>query len=82
MDSKINAGNEWNVEALDKAYRQGFMHGLAGESRHAPYRVEIVTAAWEAGYDDGHEHFQESLERDEPDAKQSMTEKEQENQIA
>jgi len=64
MDSKKKTGNQWNVEALDKAYRQGFMHGLAGESRHAPYREEIVIAAWEAGFDDGYEHYQESLKRE------------------
>ena len=81
MESKKNTNNEWNVDTLDKAYRQGFMHGLAGESRHAPYRVEIVTAAWEAGYDDGYEHYRESLEREETNSDNHSVE-EQEDQIA
>ena len=75
MESKTSIDNQWNVEALDKAYRQGFMHGLAGERRHAPYKVEIVTAAWEAGYDDGHEHYQDGLKREEDKLADSTKEK-------
>ncbi|HLV78136.1 MAG TPA: hypothetical protein VKY53_09460 [Marinobacter sp.] len=43
----------WDVEALNKAYRQGYLAGsmAMGKSR-CPYRGEVVIAAWEAGWDD------------------------------
>ncbi|WP_372981530.1 ribosome modulation factor [Marinobacter sediminum] len=43
----------WEVEALNKAYRQGYMAASMGmEKAHCPYRGEVVIAAWEAGWDD------------------------------
>ncbi|QSP95851.1 hypothetical protein LPB19_05445 [Marinobacter salinisoli] len=43
----------WDVEALNKAYRQGYMAASMGMKKHrCPYRGEVVVAAWEAGWDD------------------------------
>ncbi len=43
----------WEVEALNKAYRQGYMAASMGmEKARCPYRGEVVIAAWEAGWDD------------------------------
>lgn len=43
----------WDVEALNKAYRQGCMAGAMGmEKARCPYRGDVVIAAWEAGWDD------------------------------
>ncbi len=43
----------WDVEALNKAYRQGHMAASMGLAKaRCPYRGEVVIAAWEAGWDD------------------------------
>ncbi|MCM0614256.1 hypothetical protein KFJ24_17340 [Marinobacter sediminum] len=43
----------WDVEALNKAYRQGYMASSMGmEKARCPYRGDVVIAAWEAGWDD------------------------------
>jgi len=43
----------WDVEALNKAYRQGYMAGEMGmDKTRCPYRGEVIIAAWEAGWDD------------------------------
>ena len=43
----------WDVEALNKAYRQGYMAATMGmEKTRCPYRGDVVIAAWEAGWDD------------------------------
>ena len=43
----------WDVEALNKAYRQGYMSANMGmDKSRCPYRGEVVIAAWEAGWDD------------------------------
>lgn len=43
----------WDVEVLNKAYRQGYMAGtLRMDKTRCPYRGEVVIAAWEAGWDD------------------------------
>ena len=43
----------WDVEALNKAYRQGYMAASMGfEKTRCPYRGDVVIAAWEAGWDD------------------------------
>ncbi|SNC77130.1 ribosome modulation factor [Marinobacter sp. es.048] len=43
----------WDVEALNKAYRQGFMAANMGmDKTRCPYRGEVVIAAWEAGWED------------------------------
>lgn len=44
----------WNVDALNKAYRQGLMAASINISRErCPYRGDVVIAAWEAGWEDG-----------------------------
>lgn len=43
----------WDVESLNKAYRQGYMAADMGMARHCcPYRGEVVIAAWDAGWED------------------------------
>ncbi|SFM00835.1 ribosome modulation factor [Marinobacter zhejiangensis] len=43
----------WDVEALNKAYRQGYMAAEMGMARErCPYRGDVVIAAWEAGWED------------------------------
>jgi ribosome modulation factor len=44
----------WDMDSLNKAYRQGYMAGVMGpDQRKCPYIGEIVEAAWEAGWEDG-----------------------------
>ncbi|MGB3620744.1 ribosome modulation factor [Ketobacter sp. MCCC 1A13808] len=51
--SEIDQQN-WNIDTLNKAYRQGYMFGLSGEpQRSCPYQSEVIAAAWEAGWSDG-----------------------------
>jgi len=46
----------WDVDALNKAYRQGYMAGSMGmDKTRCPYRGDVVIAAWEAGWDDAGE---------------------------
>lgn len=48
----------WNVEALNKAYRQGQMAASMNMARErCPYRGEVVIAAWEAGWEDGRQEL-------------------------
>lgn len=43
----------WDVESLNKAYRQGYMAASMGMPRErCPYRGDVVIAAWEAGWED------------------------------
>ncbi|MCH8499223.1 MAG: hypothetical protein LAT63_12165 [Marinobacter sp.] len=50
----------WDIEALNKAYRQGYLSGVMGMGRErCPYRGEVVIAAWEAGWEDGAQDFAE-----------------------
>lgn len=44
----------WDVDALNKAYRQGFVASVVRMGRErCPYRGQVVIAAWEAGWEDG-----------------------------
>ncbi|WP_150912194.1 ribosome modulation factor [Marinobacter halotolerans] len=50
----------WDVESLNKAYRQGYMAANMGMPRdRCPYRGEVVVAAWEAGWEDAEQVIQE-----------------------
>ncbi|WP_100639169.1 ribosome modulation factor [Marinobacter salexigens] len=50
----------WDVEALNKAYRQGNMAAAMNmDKTRCPYRGEVVVAAWEAGWDDAVEAIRE-----------------------
>lgn len=49
-----------DVEALNKAYRQGGLAASMGmDKSRCPYRGEVVVAAWEAGWDDAGEIIRE-----------------------
>lgn len=51
--SEIDQQN-WSIDSLNRAYRQGYMFGLSGEPlRACPYNSEVIAAAWEAGWSDG-----------------------------
>ncbi|MBW0148565.1 ribosome modulation factor [Marinobacter arenosus] len=55
----------WDVEALNKAYRQGYMAASMGmEKARCPYRGEVVIAAWEAGWDDADQVVQQDRSGD------------------
>jgi ribosome modulation factor len=44
----------WSIDNLNKAYRQGYLFGLSGESQQTcPYQSDVIAAAWEAGWQDG-----------------------------
>lgn len=46
----------WDVESLNKAYRQGHMAATMGMDRsRCPYRGDVVIAAWEAGWEDANQ---------------------------
>ncbi|MCG8536647.1 MAG: ribosome modulation factor [Pseudomonadales bacterium] len=50
----------WSIETLNKAYRQGYMFGLSGEpEKTCPYQSDVIAAAWEAGWNDGHQQAQQ-----------------------
>ncbi|MDM8348789.1 hypothetical protein P8H27_07730 [Pseudomonas sp. sp1636] len=57
-DTRLKDDRHWSLESLNKAYQQGYMAGLTGQSysRH-DRRAEVLAAAWEAGWDDGHEQL-------------------------
>lgn len=47
----------WDIESLNKAYRQGYMAGVMGaNTQQCPYDSDIAQAAWEAGWEDGLEN--------------------------
>jgi ribosome modulation factor len=51
----------WDVESLNKAYRQGNMAATMGMTRdRCPYRGEVVVAAWEAGWEDAEQVVQDT----------------------
>ncbi len=51
---------QWHV-GLDEAYDLGHKEGLKGDvPRVSPFELEVLTASWEAGWDDGHEEFKTS----------------------
>jgi ribosome modulation factor len=51
--------SHWNLESLEKAYRHGFMAGMAGKaSATCLYKAEVIANAWEAGWQDGREQFE------------------------
>ncbi|MFI8481733.1 ribosome modulation factor [Pseudomonas sp. NPDC078700] len=58
-DPQIEQNQDWSLENLNKAYQQGYMAGLTGQP-NAPRKqtAEVLTAAWEAGWDDGHEQYE------------------------
>ncbi|OUS28235.1 ribosome modulation factor [Gammaproteobacteria bacterium 45_16_T64] len=60
---------EWSIDTLNKAYRQGYMFGLSGESlQQCPYQSEVIAAAWEAGWNDGNDQASVTQRLSEEDA--------------
>ena len=57
-DSEDDSGKlQWHV-GLDEAYELGHKEGLKGDvPRVSPFELEVLSASWEAGWDDGHEEF-------------------------
>ena len=54
MTFKEIDNQNWSIETLNKAYRQGYMFGLSGETQEScPYKSDVIAAAWEAGWSDG-----------------------------
>ncbi|WP_437879397.1 ribosome modulation factor [Pseudomonas sp. LRF_L74] len=50
--------HDWSLDSLAKAYQQGYMAGLTGQPlRQQPYSADVLSAAWEAGWDDGNGQF-------------------------
>lgn len=48
---------QWHV-GLDEAYDLGHKEGVRGDvPRVSPFELEVLSASWEAGWDDGHEEF-------------------------
>lgn len=48
----------WSLESLNKAYQRGYMAGLTGQSATTQLQdADVLTAAWEAGWVDGHEQM-------------------------
>lgn len=60
MATDIKLG--WDVESLNKAYRQGYMASTMGMGKaRCPYRGDVVIAAWEAGWEDANSIREERL---------------------
>lgn len=52
----------WNVDSLNKAYRQGYLAASMGMERsRCPYRGEVAIAAWEAGWEDAGQVAREQM---------------------
>ncbi|HVL02568.1 MAG TPA: ribosome modulation factor [Dongiaceae bacterium] len=67
MTFKEIDNQNWSIETLNKAYRQGYMFGLSGENQTTcPYKSDVIAAAWEAGWLDGRTQaeFVSSIETD------------------
>lgn len=59
MTFKEMDNQNWSIETLNKAYRQGYMFGLSGEPQDScPYKSDVIAAAWEAGWSDGRSQAQ------------------------
>lgn len=53
---------QWSLESLNKAYQKGYMAGLTSHPLNLqPDAAEVLKAAWEAGWCDGHEQAQLQL---------------------
>ncbi|OEC36796.1 ribosome modulation factor [Pseudomonas cuatrocienegasensis] len=56
--SPVSDDRHWSLESLNKAYQRGYMAGLTGQSVTAQRQpADVLTAAWEAGWVDGHEQM-------------------------
>ena len=59
-DDRNSENNQsWSLESLNKAYQQGYMAGMTGQTNTPrALAADVLVAAWEAGWDDGHEQYQ------------------------
>ena len=58
-DRNSEDNQSWSLESLNKAYQQGYMAGLTGQiNTPRTLAADVLIAAWEAGWDDGHEQFE------------------------
>jgi len=57
-ESEDDSGKlQWHV-GLDEAYELGHKEGVKGDvPRVSPFELEVLSASWEAGWDDGHEEY-------------------------
>ncbi|MBU1329927.1 MAG: ribosome modulation factor [Gammaproteobacteria bacterium] len=56
--SPLSDDRHWSLESLNKAYQRGYMAGLTGQSATTQLQeADVLTAAWEAGWVDGHEQM-------------------------
>jgi ribosome modulation factor len=59
LNSNTEDDQHWSLESLNKAYQQGYMAGMTGQTNTPrALAADILVAAWEAGWDDGHEQFE------------------------
>jgi ribosome modulation factor len=57
--------DSWSLDALNKAYQQGFMVGLSGENNNeCSFVDDILAAAWESGLEDGLEQYRLSIKKE------------------
>jgi ribosome modulation factor len=48
----------WNLDALEKAYQQGYFRGLIGDDMSScRYSGDVVKDSWDAGWHDGNEAY-------------------------
>lgn len=58
-DLNSETNQHWSLESLNKAYQQGYMAGMTGQIKTPrALAADVLVAAWEAGWDDGHEQYQ------------------------
>ena len=58
-DAHDSEDRHWSLESLNKAYQKGYMAGLTNHPlSQQPYAVDVLAAAWEAGWHDGLEQAQ------------------------
>ncbi|WP_339080449.1 ribosome modulation factor [Pseudomonas sp. TMP9] len=58
-DRNSEDNQSWSLESLNKAYQQGYMAGMTGQTNTPrALAADVLVAAWEAGWDDGHEQYQ------------------------
>lgn len=61
----MTKAHSWSLDALNKAYQQGFMVGLAGNHAiECPFVDDILLAAWESGLEDGLEQYRLSTQKE------------------
>ncbi|WP_108125706.1 ribosome modulation factor [Saccharospirillum mangrovi] len=61
----------WTLDSLNKAYQQGYMVGLTGRgAEDCCFQNDVLVAAWESGWDDGFQNFQQRQRQQQDAARQ------------